>query len=103
MMFHVLLRRSGPAWEDGVPLREQAGFDEHARFTDALVDAGVIVLGGPLADAERVVLAVQASNEEEVRAILAADPWSGNKVVVEEVIGWTILLDARQDVEGPTP
>ena len=38
---------------------------------------GFVVLGGPLADEETVVLAVEAASESNVRATLALDPWSG--------------------------
>jgi hypothetical protein len=31
---------------------EQAGWDEHAAFTDALAVEGVVVLGGPLGDVD---------------------------------------------------
>ncbi len=57
---------------------------------------GLVVLGGPLADAERVVLAVEAGSEDEVRATLAADPWSGTHLLVDSVDPWTIRLDGRR-------
>jgi hypothetical protein len=63
---------------------------------DALVDRGFVVLGGPLADEERVVLAVEAASEDAVRATLARDPWHETHLVVESVDGWTIRLDSRQ-------
>ncbi len=75
-MFHVVLRRSGPEYDLARPLEEQSGWPEHASFMDGLVDAGFIVLGGPLADEVRVVHAVEAESEDAVRATLARDPWS---------------------------
>ncbi|MGF1662909.1 MAG: hypothetical protein ACFCVG_10680 [Kineosporiaceae bacterium] len=57
---------------------------------------GFVVLGGPLADGERVVLAVEAASDAEVRPVLAQDPWSGSHLVVESVDGWTIRLDGRR-------
>jgi hypothetical protein len=62
---------------------------------DGLVDAGFIVLGGPLADEHRVVHAVEARSEVEIRATLARDPWSGTHLVVDSVDAWTIRLDGR--------
>jgi hypothetical protein len=94
--FHVVLRRCGPEWDRSRPLEEQSAWDEHAAFMDGLVDAGFVVLGGPLADEERVVLAVEAASEDEVRATLARDPWSGSHLVVDSVDRWTIRLDGRQ-------
>jgi hypothetical protein len=62
---------------------------------DGLVDRGFVVLGGPLADEVRVVLAVEASSVEGVRATLAEDPWSGSHLVVDSVEPWTVRLDGR--------
>ncbi len=62
---------------------------------DRLVDDGVVVLGGPLADERRVVLVVEASSEDEVRGVLDNDSWSGTHLVVESVDAWTIRLDGR--------
>ena len=95
-MFHVVLHRSGPEWDPSLPLEEQSGWDAHAAFMDGLVDDGVIVLGGPLADEFRVVHAVEAASEEAVRSTLARDPWSGTHLRVEAVEPWTIRLDGRR-------
>jgi hypothetical protein len=63
---------------------------------DGLVDAGFLVLGGPLADERRVVLAVETDTEASVRSRLARDPWSGTHLVVDSVDAWTIRLDGRR-------
>ena len=94
-MFFVVERRSGPEWEPSRPLEQQTGWDAHAEFMDGLVDSGFVVLGGPLADEDRVILIVEAASEEEVRATLARDPWSGTHLVVASVEPWTIRLDGR--------
>jgi uncharacterized protein YciI len=95
-MFHVVLLRSGPQWDTSRPLEEQSGWPEHAAFMDGLVDAGFIVLGGPLADEHRVVHAVEAESEDAVRATFARDPWSGTHLRVGTIEPWTIRLDARR-------
>jgi hypothetical protein len=95
MAFFVVLRRVGPQWDPALPLEQQSGWDEHAAFMDGLVDAGFVVLGGPLADEVRVVLVVEAPSEDEVRATLARDPWSGTHLLVDSVDPWTIRLDGR--------
>jgi hypothetical protein len=96
MAFFVVLRRAGPAWDPSLPLEQQSGWDEHAVFMDGLVDAGFVLLGGPLADERRVVLAVEADSEASVRSTLARDPWSGTHLVVDSVDVWTIRLDGRE-------
>ena len=50
---------------------------------DGLVDAGFIVLGGPLADEVRTAHAVQAESVDEIRATLARDPWSETHLQVD--------------------
>ena len=95
-MFHVVVLRSGPEWDASRPVEEQSGWTEHAAFMDGLVDAGFIVLGGPLADEHRVVHAVEADSEDEIRATLARDPWSETHLRIDTIEPWTIRLDARR-------
>jgi|ERR1700680_1487480 hypothetical protein len=99
-MFFVVLRRTGPRWESGWPLENQSGWAEHASFMDALVKSGFVVLGGPLADEMRVVLAVDADSEESVRSTLARDPWHETHLLIESIDRWTIRLDGRSAVHG---
>ena len=95
-IFHVVLRQAGPQWLPGIPLEEQAGWQDHAEFMDALVDDGFIVLGGPVSDDGRVVHAVEAESEDAVRATWARDPWSETHLVVDSIDPWTIRLDGRE-------
>jgi hypothetical protein len=94
-MFFLVLRRTGPEWDPKRPMEEQSGWPEHAEFMNDLVDGGFVVLGGPLADEVRVVLAVEAGSEDEVRAALARDPWHESHLVIDTVEPWTIRLDGR--------
>jgi uncharacterized protein YciI len=95
-MFLLTLRRSGPQWDASRPLEEQSGWVEHAAFMDGLVDAGFIVLGGPLADEHRVVHVVEAESADAVRDTFARDPWSQTHLTVDTIDPWTIRLDARR-------
>jgi uncharacterized protein YciI len=94
-MFLVVLRRSGPHWDAARPMEEQSDWEAHAAFMDGLVDDGVIVLGGPLADEVRVVHAIQAESEDAIRETLARDPWSQTHLTVDTIEPWTIRLDGR--------
>jgi uncharacterized protein YciI len=91
----VILERSGPRWDPRTPLREQWQWDEHAAFMDGLVEAGFIILGGPLGDEVRTAHVVEAESEDEIRATLARDPWSGTVLEVASIDRWTLLLDGR--------
>ena len=92
MMFLVILRRSGPDYDQSKPLEEQSGWLEHADFMDGLVDDGFILLGGVLGDEVRTAHAVEAGSEQEIRERLAQDPWSGSHLVVDSIDPWTIRL-----------
>jgi hypothetical protein len=94
-MFLVLLRRSGPEWDPARPMEQQSAWREHAAFMDRLVEDGFVVLGGPLSDEVRVAHAVEAASEDEIRATLARDPWSGSHLVIDVIEPWTIRLDSR--------
>ena len=94
-MFHVVLRRTGPRWDRSRPMEEQSDWPAHASFMDGLVDEGFVVLGGPLADEERVVQVVEAESEDAVRATLARDPWTETHLEVEAIDSWAIRLDGR--------
>jgi uncharacterized protein YciI len=78
-------------------MREQAEWDEHARFMDELVASGFIVLGGPLEGEREVLEIVSAPSEEAIRERLAEDPWAANGMLTPVSIErWTVLLDSRQ-------
>jgi hypothetical protein len=92
----VRLRRGGP-WDWSRDMREQAGWDEHARLMDAWVEEGFVVLGGPLEGDREVLLIVAAQSEEAVRERLADDPWVVSGLLTPaSVERWTVLLDGRR-------
>jgi hypothetical protein len=73
--------------------REQAGWNEHAAFMDALVEDGFIVLGGPIGedDGETFLLVVDADGDATIRARLAEDPWD-DLLKTESVRPWSVWL-----------
>lgn len=96
MMFAVRLERVGP-YDFSRDVREQEGWDEHARFMDSLVDEGFIVLGGPVAGERDTLHAIQAQSEDAVRERLAEDNWAQNGMLkIKSIEAWTILLDGTK-------
>ncbi len=94
-LFAVRERRGGP-WDWTRGLQEQAGFPEHGRFMDGLVESGFVVLGGPVEGDREVLLIVDAPGEEAIRERLAEDPWiQDGTLTVTGIERWTILLDGR--------
>jgi uncharacterized protein YciI len=94
-LYVVRLRRGGP-WDWSRDMREQVGWDEHARFMDGLVDAGFVLLGGPLEGDREVLLIVEAESEDAIGERLAEDPWAPSGMLrPARVERWTVLLDGR--------
>ena len=85
---------SGPRWDPARGRRGQDGWDEHAAFMDALVEEGVIVLGGPVGagDGLSTLLVCDVKDEAEIRARLAEDPWAGGMLEIESVEPWSVWL-----------
>jgi uncharacterized protein YciI len=91
-LYLVRVERGGP-WDWSRDMREQEQWPEHARFMNALVDDGFIVLGGPVEGGREAFHVVDAASEEELRARFAEDPWAENGMLrVKSVERWTILL-----------
>jgi uncharacterized protein YciI len=86
---------NGPAWDPAVGRREQAGWDEHAAFMDGLLAEGRVILGGPIGDGTDVLLVVDAADEDELRAMLADDPWMDRVLRIGRVQPWQLWLDPR--------
>ena len=99
-MAHFLVTSGhGPAWDDSKTRRTQPGFDEHAEYMDGLVDRGFVLLGGPVGDdldAGDALLLVTATDEAEVRSILATDPWFETVLTLSSVQRWTLWLKALE-------
>jgi uncharacterized protein YciI len=93
VLYAVRLEHGGP-WDRSRGLREQDGWDEHARFMDSLVDDGFILLGGPLEGDRDVFHVIDAASEEAVRERLAQDNWHRNGMLrIASIEAWTVLLD----------
>lgn len=91
-----MIRKGGPAWDNGRPLREQDEWDEHARFMDALFDEGFLVMVGPLGDGapeHRVLLIFDADSESAIDARLAEDIWTQTGTLsTVSLERWNVLL-----------
>ena len=98
MSTFAVIREAGPAWGDG-GIYEQPGASKHAAFMNALADSGFILLAGPLAGTEhgrvRVLLIVNADDEDEIHHQLTDDPWiPTQQLVTVSIEPWQILVGA---------
>jgi hypothetical protein len=103
----AVIRARGPGWDAALPLEQQPGWDDHARFMDALYEEGFVVLVGPLEGTRDALLIVRAGGEAEIEARLAEDPWSGRMLVVTRIAPWQIRLGSLDraghgDAVGPS-
>jgi uncharacterized protein YciI len=94
--YYAAFMRPGSRWDPAKPVREQAYWDDHARYMDARFAEGKVVLAGPFADRTGALVIVKAENAPEVYRLYAEDPWTVHDVlVVADVKEWTIFLDGR--------
>ena len=97
LIYYLVTYERGENWDTRHAMREQQQWDEHAALMDALVEEGFIVLGGPLEDAERALLIINAANQQAIVDRLADDPWIVSKVRrIASIERWQILLDGRR-------
>jgi uncharacterized protein YciI len=96
----AVIREAGPCWRDG-GIYQQPAVHEHAAFMNALEGSGFLLFAGPLAGTEhgrvRVLLIVNAEDEDEIRRQLADDPWVPTEQLVTSTIEpWHILVGAER-------
>ena len=83
----------GPRWTSG-RVDEQPGWDEHAAYIDDLIERGIFVMGGPLADNSGSLSLLENVDEAAARELVAADPFVGNGVfVLDDVVEWNVFVD----------
>lgn len=93
----VILWAPGSAWVEGRAVREQPYWAEHATFMDSLFENGMVVLGGPFADATGALVIVEAENEQEVADVFARDPFVEHDIFAKSSFKqWLLFLDARR-------
>jgi uncharacterized protein YciI len=92
--YYLVEYTRGPAWDHTRTRREQAAWDEHARFMDKLVEERFVILGGPVGegDGENALLVVDADDLAAVRTTLAEDPWLGSILVIDSIRRWSVWL-----------
>ncbi len=97
----VVLMRRGTQWDNDKPVRQQAYWDDHARFMDTLFEDGTVVLAGPFEDGSGSMIILAADSVEAARAIFLQDPWTQRDILVAaEIKEWTIFLGRSGHVDA---
>jgi uncharacterized protein YciI len=93
--FFLVYEQQGPAWKIERPMREQDGWDAHAKFVNALREDGFLLLGGPHGSGHphRALLVVQSDSEDRVRVRLSDDPWlRAGELRIDRIEPWEVLV-----------
>jgi uncharacterized protein YciI len=93
--YFLVYEEQGPAWQPSRSMREQDGWDAHAKFVNALRDDGFLLLGGPHGPGHphRALLVVQSESESHIRARLSEDPWLRSGVLrTDRIEPWEVLV-----------
>ncbi|MGQ0661125.1 YciI family protein [Sphingosinicella sp.] len=91
----LFLFRPGPAWQPGVPMRQQ-NMREHGAYHARLVREGRSVAGGGYVGEDGGMAIIRAADLAEAQAMLAADPAIQNGVFVAELRQWAPRFDSGQ-------
>jgi uncharacterized protein len=86
----LALYRPGPQWAAGKPIREQPP-KEHGKYLLDLYARGVMKFAGPFDDNTGAAVVVEAADEAEARALIAADPAVKNGVFAAEIHPWALV------------
>ena len=66
---------------------------DHLAYMAGLHDRGRVVMGGPVGDGSGALVVLRADSEEEVRAIIADDPYTAAGVAADHVVRpWTVAI-----------
>lgn len=89
----LVTRSRGQGWNDSRSLEEQAEWDAHAAFMDALEAEGFVLLAGPVTGTRDALLVIRAANESEIHQRLSADPWTRNGLLHTTAVRmWTLRI-----------
>lgn len=86
----LALYRPGPNWVAGKPIREQPP-REHGKYLLDLYARGVMKFAGPFDDNTGAAVVVEATDEAEAKALIAADPAVKNGVFAAEIHPWALV------------
>lgn len=99
MSLYLVESTAGDRRDLAKDVRQQAHWDDHAAFIDALVDEEFIVLGGPFPDEGGAMLVVRAESEAEARSRLETDPWYVHGILkLVSIHRWEIFIDRLHPV-----
>jgi uncharacterized protein YciI len=96
---YLVVYKPGPGWIVGKPLSEQP-LKEHGQYMMSLYIKGTMKFAGPFLDDTGGALVFEAENNDDARAIVAADPAVRSGIFVTEMHPWR-FVNWEQYVKKP--
>lgn len=87
---YLVIYRPGPAWIPGKTVKEQP-LKEHGKYMLSLYKNGILKFAGPFTDNAGGAVVFEAQNDDEAKAIVAADPAVASKVFLSELHPWGLV------------
>jgi uncharacterized protein YciI len=71
---------------------------DHLAYLQSLLDAGIVILAGPVGDGSGAMMVLQVGSEQEARQVVNADPYTSAGVGVDHVLRpWNVVIPAQSD------
>lgn len=87
----VIIHHPGPAWQAGVPFKEQPGLQAHIDHYREMLKSGTLQMGGPfLDDSGGMMISVAGASLEDLKAFAQSDPAVKSGLLTAEVKPWLI-------------
>ena len=87
---YLVVYKPGPSWRQGKPIAEQP-LKEHGRYILSLYVKGSLKSAGPFSDDAGGAAVFEAANDEEAKAVVAADPAVASGVFLAELHPWGLV------------
>ncbi|HEX7964244.1 MAG TPA: YciI family protein [Gammaproteobacteria bacterium] len=92
----VILYKQGPAWKEGVPMKQQDAIGAHYLYMKKLFQEGTILDAGPTLDEPGGVVVLKAKDLADAKTIMAADPSITREMFTGEVHSWSPTFHAAE-------
>lgn len=97
MSYFVVIRERTPAWNEILQITGQEKFEEHSNFMNRLIEEGFLILGGPMEEGRRILMVVDAEDENQIRERISDDPWSiAGLLEIVSIWRWNIMIGSLE-------
>jgi uncharacterized protein YciI len=94
----VILYKQGPAWKEGIPMKQQDAILPHYQYMKKLFEQGVILDAGPTLDEPGGVVILKAHDLDAARALMQADPSISSRMFSGEIHSWSPTFHSPEPV-----